>query len=206
MIRIGLIGDLHGKSTLAHDWIRKNSPDFCLQVGDYWSYEQEWKVPVYWIFGNHENFKYVNMIANGDVELHENNIWLRGGVVNVEGINIMALPGLPQSRSTAGPAGFSKDIYQLCLSQAEEFDVEIFISHGCAFPFFGWGFDKKKQSSAFVNFEEVEITNLVKKVRPKYAVSGHNHVYKKEVHEGIDCIRLGHSINAGCFDVITIKR
>lgn len=184
MVNIGLIGDLHGRESEAAEWMRRVQPDFCLQVGDYYCYDAEWPVPVYWILGNHEELRAVRMLRYDDYPLPANNTWLRGGLYEIHGITVMALPGLPQYRQGPGPARFEEDIYDACMEQADE-DVDVLISHGCAFPFEGW------VGSRFKDFEEPAITELARAVQPTYAVSGHNHIFAEEEHEGITCIRMG---------------
>ena len=183
---IGLIGYIHvnlNNIELVQNWINEVSPDFCLQVGDYFAYDVEWNCPVYWIFGNHENGQVIQeILANNHVHPKNNN-WLIGGHTKIQGVNIMALPGLPQNRMTPGPAKFPVNVYKLCWEY--EGDIDIFISHGCAFPFFSM------IGNELINCEEKEITELVRKVRPKVAVSGHNHKFEKSEQEGIRCVRLG---------------
>jgi len=190
-LRIGLIGDLHGSTLNARNWMLRTRPDFCLQVGDYWSYDEEWPVPVYWIFGNHERGEAVRGLINGTYPSPENNRWLMGGISDIMGVSVMALPGLPQSRGGPGPAKYPPRVYQLCQKQAGK-HVDIFISHGCGFKFGTMARDLNTGRTEFFNFEESDITDLIKIVQPTYAVSGHNHMYAVEEHEEIRCIRLGH--------------
>lgn len=190
-MRVGLIGDLHGHAAPALEWIDHVQPDFCLQAGDYWCYEVEWPVPVYWICGNHEHPVTMGRIIHGQFEFHENNRWLMGGLEDVMGVRVMALPGLPQMRSGPGPAKYPPKVYELCMTRVGE-PVDVLLSHGCGFPFGSWGYDGKRMKSVFINFEEAGITSLIRAVRPAHAVSGHNHRFAEEMHEGIHCLRLGH--------------
>ena len=190
-LRIGLLGDLHGNSLDAKSWIRRTQPDFCIQVGDYWLYDEEWSVPMYWIFGNHERSKAVRGLIDGTYPLSENNRWLMGGLVDIQGVSVMALPGLPQARGAPGPAHYPPKVYELCRRQAGA-HVDLFVSHGCGFLFGAMARDIRTGRTEFLNFEEEPITELIRLVRPTYAVSGHNHRFAVEENEGITCIRLGH--------------
>jgi hypothetical protein len=181
---IGLLGDLHGKPLEALDWINRIQPDFCLQVGDYCCYDTWWPVPVYWIFGNHEHPLMVQWLQQGNNPLPPNNNWLPGGLYDINGVSVMALPGLPQKRPGPGPAGFDEDVYDLCMSRSGE-HVDIFISHGCAFPFSAF------VGSQYMQLEETAITQLVCAASPSFAVSGHNHSFAVESHGGVVCIRMG---------------
>jgi len=189
---VGLIGDIHGYERCQDviDWINIVEPDFCLQVGDYLSYNVEWPVPVFWIFGNHEHGPIIKRYIEGTWEEPINNHWLMGGIVNIKGINIMSLPGLPNSRLEPGPARYPQNVYDLCIEQAN-MPVDIFISHGCGYPFWVWVYDKNIAKSKKVNREEQDITELISKVKPQYAVSGHNHRYAFETYDGVSLIRLG---------------
>ena len=194
-LRIGLIGDLHGFPEPALEWISRTEPDFCLQAGDYWSYAVEWPVPVYWIFGNHEHGPTIRAIIDGSYEFHPNNRWLKGGVEIIDGVSVMALPGLPQARSGPGPAHYPPNVYEECMNHEGE-DIDIFLSHGCGFEFGCMAHDANTHEVEYINFEEPPITDLIRFVRPLLAVSGHNHRFAKEEHEGIKCIRLGHRSNS----------
>lgn len=190
-LRIGLLGDLHGFTLEAKAWMRRVEPDFCIQAGDYWSYDEEWSVPVYWIFGNHERGAAIRGIIDGTYPLPENNRWLMGGITDIQGVSVMALPGLPQARGGPGPASYPPRVYELCRKQAGK-HVDVFVSHGCGFRFGCMARDLNTGRTEFFNFEEPGITDLIRLVRPTYAVSGHNHRFEVEDHEGITCIRLGH--------------
>lgn len=194
-MRIGLIGDLHGETDAVIEWMERTEPDFCLQVGDYWKpcYDTAWPVPLYWIFGNHEMGSYVRALIDGTHQEPINNHWLMGGAVDIHGVTVMALPGLPSAGSGFGPASFPPNVYSLCWEQAEESKVDIFISHGAAFPFWHFTWDPVLNKRARINFEEPEITELVRRVHPTHAVSGHNHRFADEEFEGVHCIRLGMS-------------
>lgn len=174
-MKIAIFGDLHGFTKPPIRFIETFEPDICLQTGDYFAYEQKWPVPFYWIFGNHEDINYPK-------PLPRNSFQLTGGVHNINGLNIMALPGLPQKRQTAGPAGFSQEDYEKCLSATEI--IDIFISHGAGFPF------KRFRGIKFQNLEEKAITLLLQQHKPRIAASGHNHEYELIEYEGITCIRL----------------
>ena len=173
-------------------------PDFCIQVGDYWNYNHIWSVPVYWMFGNHERGEDIKRVIDGSFKHPTNSHWLMGGIEEINGVRVMALPGLPQVRPGPGPANYPPKVYELCMQQAGE-DVDIFASHGCGFPFPNWVFDSGHRKSIMKNLEEPDITRLIKQVQPTYAVSGHNHKYAVEEHSGICCIRLGHTEQSGGF-------
>jgi len=198
-MRIGLIGDLHanieGGLAAAIEWMERTEPDFCLQVGDFWSYDVEFPVPVHWIFGNHERSRDVNAILEGSHEFPPNNHWLIGGLSEIEGVTVMALPGLTTSRGGPGPASFPPNVYSLCWEQAHDRRVDIFLSHGAAFPFWHFGWDDIAKKGIRINFEEPDITELVRWVGPTHAVSGHNHRFAIEEFEGITCFRLGSAPN-----------
>lgn len=192
---IGLIGDLHAdvypKNIIAvMDYMEQLDVDFCLQVGDYLAYNIHWERPLFWITGNHEDGPVLKEYINGSYKEPPNNHWLMGGLVNIAGINVMALPGLPNSRQKPGPARYPENVYNLCMEQSDE-PVDIFISHGCGYPFWVWTYDKKISKSKMVNREEDDITSLIKKVKPKIAVSGHNHRFDHIVEDGIEFVRLG---------------
>lgn len=189
-MRIGLLGDLHSEPDLAEEWIRKVEPDFCLQMGDYWCYDHPWSVPVYWMFGNHERGDYIKQIISGKFDYPTNSHWLMGGIEEIHGITVMALPGWPKPGDAPGPAGYPQPVYDLCMEQAGQ-PVDILISHGCGFQFNNWMYDRTRMKPVLRNFEEHNITTLIKKVRPTYAVSGHNHRFLIEEQEGISLIRLG---------------
>jgi predicted phosphodiesterase len=192
-MRIGLLGDLHGKTDAAIEWMERTEPDFCLQVGDYWSpcYDTEWPIETHWIFGNHERGEVARGLIDGTREQPPNNHWLEGGIVEIQGVTVMALPGLPAPGQGFGPASFPPNVYSLCWEQAQEHDVDVFISHGAPFPFWHFTWDPVANKRVRVNFEEPEITELVRRAAPTYAVSGHNHRFALEEFEGVQCIRLG---------------
>lgn len=186
-MRIGLFGDLHGQQGMvfaAIEWIERTNPDFCLQAGDYWSYDVEWPCPVYWILGNHEDMGTAIQIMSGNYKFPKNSYCLQGGITEIRGVRVMSLPGLPQERLSPGPSHYPQIAYNTCMKESKK-QVDIFLSHGCGFPFWGVIGNERR------NFEEKDITELIRKVKPKYAVSGHNHIYANEEHKGITCIRLG---------------
>jgi len=197
-MRIGLLGDLHDNPAPADRWIRIVQPDFCIQVGDYWCYDHPWSVPVYWMFGNHERDSYLKRIVAGKFEFPVNSHWLKGGIADIHGVRVMALPGLPKPGDAPGPAWYPPKVYELCRSQIGE-RVDILASHGCGFPFWHFLFNRVTMRSVRKNFEEPNITDLIRQVRPTYAVSGHNHRFAIEEHEGITCIRLGDTKHTGSF-------
>ena len=47
------------------------------------------------------------------------------------------------------------------------------------------------------NTKEEAITRLILKLRPRYAVSGHNHLFAVEEFDGITCVRLGQTGGTG---------
>ena len=194
-MRIGLIGDIHGQRGVhvAREWMSRTLPDFCLQIGDYWSpaYYEDWPVPVHWIFGNHEKMDVVRSLVDGTWEERENNHWLMGGLIEIQGIVVMALPGLPSKKGDPGPASFPPRVYEECWDHAHDMKVDVFISHGAPFPFWGFTYDSDLKKNVRINFEEPPITDLVRRIKPKIAVSGHNHRFSIEDHEGIQCIRMG---------------
>jgi predicted phosphodiesterase len=194
MALIGCLGDLHGSTTnieATKEWMNRIQPSFVLQVGDFWAYEEEWPVPLFWCFGNHEHGPTIQKIIKGEFEFPPNNHWLMGGMENIQGVNVMVLPGLPQSRLEPGPAHYPPKVYELCMEQKYQ-PVDIFLSHGCPFEFWNFLYNGATRKSERINFEEPDITELVRQVKPKYsAVNGHNHRFSIDVHEGITCIRLG---------------
>ncbi len=199
MMRIGLIGDVHGRPEWALRQIELAQPDFCIQVGDYWAYDQEWPVPVHWIFGNHEQRDVAFAITAGVFPLPNNSIWQPGGeIVAIGGLNVVFLPAKIRIDPSPGPAGYEEGIWRKCLALAGQ-KVDLLVSHGCAFPFEVWLGARKIQC------EESGITLLARRLRPRAAVSGHNHENAKEEHEGIACLRLGSaSVSHGGFRILEI--
>jgi len=193
MALIGCLGDLHGSTAnieATKEWMNRIQPDFVLQVGDFWAYDIEWPCPLYWVMGNHEHGPTIQKIIKGEFDFPPNNHWLMGGMENIQGVNVMVLPGLPQSRLEPGPAYYPPKVYELCMEQKDE-PVDIFMSHGAGFAFGGFLYNGVNRKSEWVDFEESNITELIRVVKPQYAISGHNHRYAVETHEGITCIRLG---------------
>lgn len=185
MRRIGLIGDLHRRDAeRIQRAMQISEPDFCLQVGDYSYADIAWPFPVYWIPGNHENID-IAKIKDGTFKLPANNIMLDVGLYNIQNVNVLALPTIVVPGNKPGPAIYKPEDYNKCLQTTE--DVDIFLSHGCGFPFTVYvPFDRK-----FVNAEDTKLTELIKKVKPKYAVSGHNHESFREEQYGINLHRMG---------------
>jgi predicted phosphodiesterase len=190
-MRVGLIGDLHGEVEWVKRQIRLSSPDFCIQVGDYWAYNTTWDVPVYWCLGNHEESSAVKLLQkNIFAPLHKvwfwdkNSFWQKGGEkVEIEGVSIVFLPGKVREDPSPGPAGFEYEIWEQCMHIKG--GVDIVVSHGCAFPFQVNLFGK------IIQCEEEGITQVVRHLSPKIAISGHNHEQFVEDKEGILLYRMG---------------
>lgn len=179
MKSIGLIGDLHGRTPLqTYRGMKMSEPDFCLQVGDYGCYGMSWPVPVYWIEGNHDLCMgaYQSTFAT-------NNFNLKAGLHNIQGIKILALPSQLSPEIAPGPAIINMEDWEECYAVEEP--VDIVLSHGCGFPFYCW------VSGKYILVEDLMITKLLQKIKPKIAISGHNHFYAKEEQDGIQLIRMG---------------
>lgn len=189
MKKVGICGDLHGRipEKLMRD-IELSQPDFILQVGDYWHYQTDWPVPVYWITGNHEN------LMQTMSKTPQNNFMLESGLHSIEGINIVALPSIPMPGNDPGPVFFEEEDYEKCMAIEEH--VDIFMSHGCGYPFIVSVFGD------FIQVEDKRITELINKLQPVYAISGHNHEYQRDIQNGIQLIRLG--INYDVYDMLFI--
>jgi len=201
MKKIGLIGDVHGRfSPELKRLLEISEPDFCLQAGDYSCYHVNWPTPVYFITGNHEvmnNAKApIQDIQNGIITLPHNNIMLTAGLHNVEGVNIVALPAKPMIGVLPGPALYQQEDYDQCWAVNDK--VDIFISHGCGFPFLCF------VGSRQINVEDITITKLIQHLTPMYAVSGHNHLYEKKEENGIQLYRMGTN-HSHIYDLITIE-
>lgn len=187
-MRVGIIGDLHGLpiSPELQRAIEISEPDFLLQAGDIWNAcTIEWPRPLYFIWGNHEiceNMKIPNTA-------------LTAGLHNIMGISIVALPSIPMPGDKPGPALYTQDDYNKCLLVHDH--VDIFISHGCGYPF--WVYVKGEGKR--INVEDRALTHLIRKLKPSYAVSGHNHLYEKTVEEGITLVRLG-AENQNAYDML----
>jgi len=189
MIKILALGDLHG-SPIAPELSRimdLSEPDFILQVGDYSCYNVSWPFPLYFITGNHEvmnGYKApIDKIKAGKYILPNNNNMLTAGLQNIMGINVVALPSVPMPGAAPGPALFTPEDYDACMTVKEP--VDVFVSHGCGFPFWVYIGNQRKQ------VEDQAVTKLLKHLNPKYAISGHNHLYEKIEQDGIQLIRLG---------------
>jgi len=179
-MKIGILGDLHGdqveKFSEIVRYLEISEPDFCLQVGDYWT-------PV-----NHERF--VNRIHNGEIVEPLNSRILETGILEFGGIRILALAAIPNPSFVPGPVNYKSEDLEFCKAQK---NIDIFLSHSPGFPFIGLG------PKGFMNFEDQNITAILEKVKPKYAVSGHIHEFKKEQVKGITLIRLGSVHNSTQF-------
>lgn len=188
-MNIGIIGDLHGlpiPNVLTRQ-IQISEPDFLLQVGDIWTAcTVKFPCPMYFIWGNHEREDIVNCT-------NLPNVVLSAGLHDINGIKIAALPSIPTPGFAPGPALFYDEDYQKCWDIDEH--VDIFMSHGCGFPFI------IPLGGVMRNVEDPKLTLLIQKIKPTYAISGHNHVFKKEVIDGIQLIRLGVSKNQ-VYDVL----
>lgn len=190
-MKIGILGDLHGdqveKFSEIVRYLEISEPDFCLQVGDYWT-PVNWPIPVFWIPGNHERF--VNRIHNGEIVEPLNSRILETGILEFGGIRILALAAIPNPSFVPGPVNYKSEDLEFCKAQK---NIDIFLSHSPGFPFIGLG------PKGFMNFEDENITAILEKVKPKYAVSGHIHEFKKEQVKGITLIRLGSVHNSTQF-------
>lgn len=166
--------------------MRRLPLDLCLQAGDYYCYGERWPIPVYWIQGNHEDPDVVGPLREaGEIrEIATNNFYLPGGRHEIEGVVVVALPGMFQWRHEAGPALFYEDDYEACWSAADEGPVDILISHDCGYPF------PIMVGRTVKNVENERITELIDHLQPTYAVSGHNHVYEVQDVGATRLIRL----------------
>lgn len=181
---IALIGDLHGYPASALSFLERTKPDFAIQVGDFYCYDVAWPVPLHWIPGNHENEKVLAAIVSGEWGQPKNSHLCRGGeIMDLGGAKVVALPSVPRRIYGPAPAEIARASFERCLGL--EGEIDIFFSHGCGFEF------TVPVRNQFRNVEDPEITFLLRKMRPRIAVSGHNHWYWREECEGIDCIRLG---------------
>ena len=160
-------------------------PDVCLQAGDFWCYETEWPVPMYWIAGNHERGKVIQDVLKGKHKLPRNSIMLKGGYVKeICGLKVLPLPAKNRVDAAPGPASFTRHAYECCWNHKGQ-DIDIFLSHGCGFEFVVNAFGR------IINGEEEPITELIRRLKPKIAISGHCHTFANEFHEGIRCLRMG---------------
>jgi predicted phosphodiesterase len=136
-MKIGLIGDLHGdqveKFSEIERYLEISEPDFCLQVGDYWT-PINWPIPVFWIPGNHERF--VNRIHYGEIVEPLNSRILETGILEFGGIRILALAAIPNPSFAPGAVNYKSENLEFCMAQR---DIDIFLSHSPGFPFFGYG-------------------------------------------------------------------
>lgn len=197
MPKIALIGDLHGRWKETYEILDNIEVDFALQVGDYWCYDVEWPVPVYWIMGNHEDLHHYRRIATNDigavVQCARNNFWLnRVYTVEVAGVTILPINSVPSSRYAPGPANASVAETTLIPEMNHGKDIDILLSHGAGH-FFPCLVDHQ-----IVNCEDIAITNLIETFSPRYAVSGHNHTYSMDNYGSTTCIRLGKVSNTCC--------
>ncbi len=185
-MRLAIFGDLHANPDRALKFIDRMEPDSCLQVGDYKCYGVLWPVPFYWIAGNHEERKTIVDIIDGKLTLPRNNTLLRAGIVhNICGLKVVGLPGLNRINPAPGQASFPRAAMERCLEIDESLKIDIFLSHGCGFPFWIDVYGHR------INAEETAITNLIRRLKPKIAISGHNHFFADEIYDKIRCIRLG---------------
>lgn len=164
-----------------------SQPDFCLQVGDYWT-PINWPIPIFWVPGNHERF--VNEINSGVFVEPINSRMLKTGILQFEGIRILALAAIPNPSLEPGPVNYKEEDLEFCKAQK---NIDIFLSHSPGFKFEAIG------PKGFMNFEDKKITEILEIVKPKFAVSGHIHQYKKELVKGISLIRLGSLHNSSQF-------
>lgn len=191
MKTIGIIGDLHGLpiSNNLLRWIEVSEPDFLLQVGDIWNCATiEWPAPFYFIPGNHERKDLVQTI-------HPKNTMLAAGLHCIQGVKVCALPS-QESGLFSTKAPFSGVDYEICKSVTGE--VDVFISHGCGFPL--WKF----VDGVRINCEDTDLTELLLHMKPKYAVSGHNHEYERRVEQGVILLRMG-AERGKVYDIVEVQ-
>jgi predicted phosphodiesterase len=184
-MKMAVFGDMHGSPDWALKIIDLAEPDACIQTGDYWCYDTPWPIPFYWIAGNHEQPNTVEKIEAGTYELPRNNIMLKGGWIHeICGRRVLPLPAKIKMGGAPGPAAFMHEDYERCLRHAGQ-KIDILLSHGCGFRFVCNSFGKT------IDCEEGKITEMVCRIRPQIAISGHNHKFEDKAYDGIRCIRMG---------------
>lgn len=198
--KILAVGDLHGSvSENIYEVIERYEPDFILQCGDYSCYHVSWPISCYFITGNHEVFNGyrapIEKIISGEYKLPNNNNMLVAGLHNIQGINIVALPSKTMPGAAPGPALFTQEDYDKCWNVSIKPDI--FMSHGAGFPL--WA----AVAGRSVQVGDSRLTDLISRLRPSFAISGHNHVYLKETQDDITLLRMG-SHGTDLYDMLTI--
>lgn len=176
-MRIGLVGDLHGlpiPSSLYRN-IDISEPDILIQVGDIWdACTVAFPVPFFYITGNHEKSQLS--------PIPRTNHRLNSGLNDIDGLKVVALNTTPVPGAALGPARYKEEDYLACLEIQKP---DIFVSHGCGYPFLVFVGGKMR------NVEDLRLTELISKTCPKYAISGHNHQFHIDEQNHTVLVRLG---------------
>jgi len=186
-MKVVLVGDMHGRSDFVHKILQFERPEFALQVGDYMAYNESWEAPLGWISGNWDKRDVVDALEQDQLVLPGNNFYLKAGeLYTIAGKDILTLPTFcDYKREHRSPAGILSEHIDKCSSHIGK-NIDIFISHGCGYPFIA------KTAFGTKNVEEKEVTNIIKLLKPKYVVSGHIHHPSYMEQDGIKFYRMGY--------------
>jgi len=185
-MKICLIGDMHGDVDFVHKILQYEKPEFALQIGDYIAYNESWEYPVGWISGNWDKIEVINALENDEIKLPSNNFYLKAAeLYTINNKTILTLPTFRSNNTQhRGPAVVLLNHINKCLKYVGQ-DIDFFISHGCGYPFVA------KTLFGTKNVESKEITDLINKLQPKYAISGHIHQHGYLEQNDIKFYRMG---------------
>lgn len=190
-MKILILGDVHGDIKIVETLIEKECPDFVLQVGDLSSYS-EFKKPVYFIAGNHEDQDLLEKMDTNRIKF--NNLYhIKNGetIILKKGIEIITVLGLG---GNFGPTRFKLPKSKLEGDRRRHFveeeinkslsagKVDVFLTHEAPYSL---SIVKRNRNVGVEIIDEV-----IKKIKPFFVFSGHHHVFKEAIIDNVNLISL----------------
>lgn len=185
-MRFLVISDIHGDSQAVRSILSEERDlDFILHGGDQDQYE-DFGIPFYSLYGNHEDFKTLAKIASGQLKIPNWHYLQSGLITNItaggESISVLGLGGTYSEKFSVRnrrriPQGREKNMscedIDACLRAGH---AEVFISH------------EASPKAHYLGREVVE--QVIRAVRPTLAFSGHHHWYEEREQDGVRYITL----------------
>lgn len=173
MPKILLIGDIHQYARHVKNVLARPDVDFAVCTGDMEEYTDYGK-RLYFINGNHDEMEMIKRMDEGLETINNLRHIKTGEIIEVEGVKISGLNG------NYGPKTYAYTRKQLEKDKKERHfnfedikkcgrsgGVDIFLTHECPAAL---GLLKGNE-----NVGKSVIDELLKKIRPRYSISGHHH-------------------------------
>jgi len=183
---IVLVSDLHGDFTSLERMIALEMPDFIIGAGDlteYWY--DEFMIPIYTIFGNHENWLMINHVRDQQrlqtqlKRIKNLNVLETGQLYEVNGYTIAGLNG--------NFAKYPREPWHIVMEDVETCKklqhVDFFISH-----------EPPRGVADVLHKNHVgndQVREILDRIKPRFMICGHIHRPQKERYEDTTVITLG---------------